>query len=313
MNEPTEVVMPAPSTTALTGDIKGTLEYVKPIKKFLFFACGTSVTESVFGRITELESKVLSEYKTRAEGFVFDSPEHTDRFGPLPQGFLPEVAKDELKKEDNGAKIYKAFKGMKSQFRTVWTKYIVIKSGENKKDMIDRVCREVWAERHNNELRKKGKEPVALALHCPASFVPLERATFAVYWDHPILKRAKSPLTDDGGTDLGKVSHEGVSVMSRAEQRALKRKAATKTNNGIDNERDALMVQMKKQHMAIATRQAVAIERQNDIIVAMIMKDLNPALFEQMMSNITTTTTTNNNNNNNSSSSSDSSPNDDSN
>ena len=293
MNEPTEVLMPAPSTVALTGDIKGTLEYVKPIKKFLFFACGASVTESVFGRITELESKVLSEYKTRVEGFVFDSLEHTDRFGPLPNGFQPEVAKNDLRKEANGTKIYKIFKGMKSQFRTVWTKHIVTKSDKNEKDMIDRVCREVWAERHNNELRKKGKEPVAFALQCPASFVPLERATFAAYWDHPILKRAKSPLTDEGGADLGENSCESVSVMSRAEQRTLKRMAATKTNNGIDNERDALMVQMKKQHMAIATRQAVAIERQNDIIVAMIMKDLNPALFEQMMSNITTTTTTN--------------------
>ena len=44
MNEPTEVLMPAPSTVTLVGDIKGTLEYVKPIKKLLVFACGPSIT-----------------------------------------------------------------------------------------------------------------------------------------------------------------------------------------------------------------------------------------------------------------------------
>ena len=61
MNKPTEVLMPAPSIVALIGNIKATLIYIKPNKKFLFFACGTSVTGSVFGRTGELENNVLSE------------------------------------------------------------------------------------------------------------------------------------------------------------------------------------------------------------------------------------------------------------
>ena len=60
-NKPTEVLMPAPSTVALTSNIKATVVYIKPIKKFLLFTCGTSVTESVFGRTGELENNVLSE------------------------------------------------------------------------------------------------------------------------------------------------------------------------------------------------------------------------------------------------------------
>ena len=99
--------------------------------------------------------------------------------------------------------------------------------------MIDSVCCEVWVEQHNNELRKKSKELDACASQCPVLFVPLERATFAAYWDHPIPKRAKSPLTDEEGADLGKTSSDGINVMSYAEQQALKRKAATKSNNGI--------------------------------------------------------------------------------
>ena len=116
MNKPTEVLMPAPSIVALIGNIKATLIYIKPNKKFLFFACGTSVTGSVFGRTGELENKVMPEYKMRVESFTFHASKNTDQFGPLPLGFLPEVAKNELRKEGSGTKIYKIFKGMKSQF-----------------------------------------------------------------------------------------------------------------------------------------------------------------------------------------------------
>ena len=172
MNEPTKVLMLAPSTVALTGNIKATVDHNKPIKKLLIFASGASATESTFGRTGELEKLVSLEYKTRVESFVFDALENTDWFNPLPSSLKLEVAKNDLRKEGSGAKIYKIFKGMKSQFQTVWTKHIIIKNGENENDMIDRVCREVWAERHNNELRKKSKELVACASQCPVLCAP---------------------------------------------------------------------------------------------------------------------------------------------
>ena len=129
MNKPTEVLMPAPSTVALTGNIKATVDHNKPIKKLLIFASGASTTESTFGRTRELEDKVLLAYKMRVKAFVFDTAKNIDQFGPLPLGFHTEVAKNELSKEGSGSKIYKIFKSMESQFRMVWTKHIVTKSG----------------------------------------------------------------------------------------------------------------------------------------------------------------------------------------
>ena len=204
------------------------------------------------------------------------------------------VATTDVIKDDNGHKLYWAFKVLRSQFWTVCTKHIVVKSGKNEQNMIDCVFCEVWAERHNNELRKKSKKVVACASQCPPVFVPLERATFATYWDHPILKGAKSPLTDEGGANFGKALCKGIKVMSCAEQLALKQKAASNTNNGNDN--NSIIEQMKKQHIEIATRQAVAIECQNNIIMSMMMEDSIPALLKQLVSNLTTTTNNNNNN-----------------
>ena len=94
-----------------------------------------------------------------------------------------------MKKDGNGKKTYQAFKVLKSQFRTTWMKHVnKPKSGENHKDVFDHVCREVWAEQRNNELRKANKDPTATVWECLALFVPLERATFEAFWKHLLLQ-----------------------------------------------------------------------------------------------------------------------------
>ena len=71
---------------------------------------------------------------------------------------------------------------------------------------------------------------------CPASFVPLEKATFAAFWDHSILKRDKLSLTADDNNERTLHSKTIVgSVIYRAKQRALKKQKTSNNNNNNDN------------------------------------------------------------------------------
>ena len=201
-----------------------------------------------------------------------------------------DAAKEELKKNGNGKKTYQAFKALKSQFRTTWMKHVnEPKSGENDKDVIDRVCREVWAERRNNELRKKLKDPTATVQECPALFVPLERATFEVFWKHPLLHWPKSSFEEN---DKGIFKHKPsivTGVMSCSQQRNLKKQ---KTNNNNENAPN-------KEQMAQAEKNRIKLNRQNRIQIAWMLKDRDNEKYLKILDKLANEVTNNNNNNDN--------------
>ena len=64
--------------------LKATIDYVKPVKKFLVFGAGAAVTETGFMKAEILHEKVEREYRVRVETFLFGSPETIEQFGPLP-------------------------------------------------------------------------------------------------------------------------------------------------------------------------------------------------------------------------------------
>ena len=189
---------------------------------------------------------------------MFDDIDHIERFGPLPAGFNRDLAMADLLKDDNGPKLYWAFKALKLQFRTTWTKHVVHKSGDNNTDMIDRVCRHIWAEHHQAEAKKKKLMCTDVPADCPASFVPLEKATFAAFWDHPILKRAKSSLAADTNERILHSETIVGSVMNCAEQRALKKqKTSNNSSSSNNNNINELIVgknQIKKEQLAMSKK-----------------------------------------------------------
>ena len=192
---------------------------------------------------------------------MFDNPKNIGQFSALPASFSPDLAMAVLIKDDNGPKLYRAFKALKSQFRTTWTKHVVHKSGNNNTDMIDRVCRHIWAEHHQAEAKKKKLMCTDVPADCPASFVPLDKATFAAFWDHPILKRAKSSLAADTNERILHSETIVGSVMNCAEQRALKKQktsnnssSSSSSNNNNINELIVGKNQIKKEQLAMSKK-----------------------------------------------------------
>ena len=245
--------------------------------------------------------------------FSFDNPENIEQFGPLPAGFNQDLAMANLIKDDNGPKLYRAFKALKSQFRSTWTKYVIDKSGDNDMDMIDRVCRHVWAERCQAKAKKKKLMCTDVPADCPASFVPLEKVTFAAFWDHPILKRAMSSLAAD--TDERIPHSESIvgSVMNCAEQRALKKQKSSHNNSNTNNNNEVMMQknQIKKEQLAVSKKQFEELQLHNKIQKAALFKDTNPVLhnklimklldqegIDEMDDNNNNSSSSNNNNNN---------------
>ena len=286
MNPPTIITMPPLMDGPSKKMSKITLDYVKPLKKFLVFASGAAVCETAFTTLTDIEKKIEVEYRQRIEKFSFDDIDHIERFGPLPAGFNRDLALADLLKDDNGPKLYRAFKALKSQFRTTWTKHVVHKSGDNDTDMIDRVCRHVWAERRQAEAKKKKLMCTDVPSDCPASFVPLEKATFAAFWDHPILKRAKSSLEADDSDERTPHSETIVgSVMNRAEQRALKKQKTSSSSSSNNNNNELMQRKMKieEEHLAVAKIQAEQMQIQKKINVATLFKDSHPALYQKLI------------------------------
>ena len=211
----------------------------------------------------------------------------------FPPGFLLDAAKEELKKDGNGKKTYQAFKALKSQFRTTWMKHVgVPKSGENDKDVIDRVCREVWAERRNNELRKKLKDPTATVQECPVSFIPLERATFEAFWKHPLLHRPKSSLEEDDDGIFKRKPSSLAGVMSRRQQRDLKKQ---KTNNSSNNNNGNAP---NKEQMTLAEKNRIELNRQNRIQIAWMLKDTDHEKYLKLLDELANEVTNNNNDDN---------------
>ena len=293
MDPPSTIGMPIASSRMYKVQLKATTDYVKPIKKFLVFGAGAAVTETGFMKAEVLHEKVEREYRVRVENFSFGSPETTEQFGPLPPGFLLDAAKDELTKDGNGKKTYQAFKALKSQFRTTWMKHVrVPKSGENDKDVIDRVCREVWAERRNNELRKKLKDPTATVQECPVSFIPLERATFEAFWKHPLLHRPKSSLEEDDDGIFKRKPSSLAGVMSRRQQRDLKKQ---KTNNSSNNNNGNAP---NKEQMTLAEKNRIELNRQNRIQIAWMLKDTDHEKYLKILDKLANEVTNNNNNDN---------------
>ena len=267
MSLPTTIATEPPTEGLSKKACKLTLDYMKPLKKFLVFASGATVCKTVFTTLTDIEQKIKVEYRQRIEKFSFDNIDNIKQFGPTPVDFSPDLAIANLLKGDIGPKLYWAFKALKLQFRTTWTKYVIHKSGDNNTDMIDRVCCHVWAECRQAEAKKKKLMCTDVPADCPASFVPLEKATFAAFWDHLILKRAKSSLEADMDERIPHSESIVGSVMNCAEQRALK-KQKTSHNNSNNNNINELIVkknQIKKEQLAVSKTQFKELQLHNKI------------------------------------------------
>ena len=163
---------------------------------------------------------------------------------------------------------------MKCQFRNKWTPHVEFRSGENSADMISRVVSKVWAERRNIEFKKKGKPLTAMPNECPTSFEPLEKPTFVSFWNHPILRCSK-PVHRRDGRPLPIGNSILKQVMSRQQQRALKKSSAKITDAGNQK--------VDHQRLLIAHFHAVQLRCSNKLQLAMLAKDSNPLLFKKLM------------------------------
>ena len=141
--------------------IKATIDYVKPIVKYLVFASGASVSETSFTFLKDNKRKAKAAFIKKLNAFVFDDEKNIELFGPLPNGFFTSITITSLD-EHAEKNVYRLFKVMKCQFCNKWTLHIELRSGENLADMISRVVSKVWAEGRNIEFKKKGKPLTAM-------------------------------------------------------------------------------------------------------------------------------------------------------
>ena len=300
-------MVPKPALTVSKKDSKETIDYTTPIKKFLIFGSGASITETAFTTRDYNKRKIGKEYIDRIRAFLFDDVDNLSCFGPLPPGCSEMHTIEHLMKDSCGKKVYRAFIALKAQFRKMWTKQVVFKSGENVDDMVDRVCREVWVERRNAELKRKNQIPDATVSDCPAGFVPLERATFKEFWDHPILKRGK-PYDEKDDTPFAVEDSICAQVMTRTEQRQLKKQKTAHGNNNDNNEFFTERLEIARIHAASTKNQAAQMEKQaaqlriqNKMQLAEMVQTTNPALYATLMEELAASLTDNNNNNSNNS------------
>ena len=72
--------------------IKATINYVKPIIKYLVFALGACVCKTSFTFLKDNERKAKAAFVKKVNAFVFDDEKNIELFGPLPNGFLTSIA-----------------------------------------------------------------------------------------------------------------------------------------------------------------------------------------------------------------------------
>ena len=162
------------------------------------------------------------------------------------------------------------------------------KSRENDKDVINCVCREVWAEWRNNELRKKLKDPTATVQECLVSFVPLERATFEAFWKHPLLHCPKLSLEEDNDGVFKHKPSSLAGVMSRRQQQDLKKQKTNNNNGNVPN----------KEPMTLAEKNWIELNWQNWIQIAWMLKDTDHEKYLKILDKLANEVTNNNNNDN---------------
>ena len=68
---------------------KLTLDYIKPLKKFLVFASGAAICKTAFTTLIDIEQKIEVEYCQRIEKLLFYNIDNIEQFGPPPVEFSP--------------------------------------------------------------------------------------------------------------------------------------------------------------------------------------------------------------------------------
>ena len=67
MNPPTTITMPPLMDEPSKKMSKTTLDYLKPLKKFLVFASGATVCKTAFTTLADIEKKIEVKYRQRIE------------------------------------------------------------------------------------------------------------------------------------------------------------------------------------------------------------------------------------------------------
>ena len=273
-NETTTTVKPTTTTTAAA--LTATKNYAKRVKKYLVFKSGTEATESMFGTEKALSEATAKAYHRQVNNIDFSSTDMTKLFGPPPQGFVEEAAMDVLRAFSAGSTLFSLFKNLKSEFRNRWTPFVEFRSGETEDDMLQRVINTVWAERKNQENRKKGRPQDALPQQCPPSFVPLEKETFMAFREHHTLQKAPSSLEADNEEQL---DFTGKRPMSRAEQRNNKKKMRMDNSIGV-TDKDV------QKGLELANKNKEILALQTDIQIAMAFKGIDNDYFMELMESV---------------------------